>query len=185
MKKEILVFIISACVFSINTAQADTNSLTAGYSQGKMKDGGNIRGVNVKYHYQGDFPVGIITSLTYMYGNDRSSGSDEDTGGTYNDKSNVKYGSLMVGPTYQVTDSFSLYALVGAAMIKAKDKEKGIWEDGSPYTNSASVNEKALAWGAGVQINPTKNFVIDVGYEGSRELLTQINGFNVGVGYRF
>ncbi|ECD4706482.1 hypothetical protein E1C95_16990, partial [Salmonella enterica subsp. enterica serovar Bonariensis] len=37
----------------------------------------------------------------------------------------------------------------------------------------------------GVQMNPTKNFVIDVGYEGSRELLTQINGFNIGVGYRF
>ncbi|EHK2051757.1 hypothetical protein KCD74_000994, partial [Salmonella enterica subsp. enterica serovar Richmond] len=52
MKKEALVLILSAGIFAINTAQADTNSLTAGYSQGKMKDGGNIRGVNVKYHYQ-------------------------------------------------------------------------------------------------------------------------------------
>ncbi len=41
-----------------------------------------------------------------MYDNDRSSGTDEDTGETYHDKSNVKYGSLMVGPTYQVNDSF-------------------------------------------------------------------------------
>lgn len=55
MKKEALVLILSAGIFAINTAQADTNSLTAGYSQGKMKDGGNIRGVNVKYHYQGGF----------------------------------------------------------------------------------------------------------------------------------
>ncbi|EAO9595018.1 hypothetical protein EI460_21595 [Salmonella enterica subsp. enterica] len=185
MKKEALVLILSAGIFAINTAQADTNSLTAGYSQGKMNAGGNIRGVNVKYHYQGDFPVGVITSLTYMYDNGRSSGTDEDTGEIYHDKSNVKYGSLMVGPTYQVTDSFSLYALVGAAMLKARDKENGTWEDGSPYTVSTSANEKALAWGAGVQMNPTKNFVIDVGYEGSRELLTQINGFNIGVGYRF
>jgi putative virulence related protein PagC len=44
-------------------------------------------------------------------------------------------------------------------------------------------------YGAGVQINPLPNFVIDVGYEGSKlngnfnDL--SVNGFNIGVGYRF
>ncbi len=40
---------------------------------------------------------------------------------------------------------------------KARD-ENGTREDGSPYTNSASINEKALAWGVGAQMNPTKEF---------------------------
>jgi putative virulence related protein PagC len=44
-------------------------------------------------------------------------------------------------------------------------------------------------YGAGVQINPWNNLTIDVGYEGSRVkdggTDYAVNGFNVGVGYRF
>lgn len=47
----------------------------------------------------------------------------------------------------------------------------------------------SLVYGAGVQINPLDNFVIDVGYKGSKlddgGKDHTVNGFNIGVGYRF
>ncbi|HCC0886762.1 TPA: Ail/Lom family outer membrane beta-barrel protein [Salmonella enterica] len=184
MKKETLALILSAGIFAINTAQADTHSFTVGYAQSKIHGDGNIRGVNAKYHYQGESPVGIITSLSYMYGNSKASGFDEDMGSDYHVKSNVKYGSLMAGPTYQVTDAFSVYGLVGVGMLKARVKENGTWV-GGPYSDTSLATDKGLAWGAGVQMNPVKDVAVNVGYEGNRGILTQMNGFNIGVGYCF
>ncbi|MDI8083656.1 hypothetical protein MJN69_27255, partial [Salmonella enterica subsp. enterica serovar Kentucky] len=37
----------------------------------------------------------------------------------YHDKFEVKYGSLMVGPAYRLSDNFSLYALAGVGTVKA------------------------------------------------------------------
>ncbi|EFC3528046.1 Ail/Lom family outer membrane beta-barrel protein, partial [Escherichia coli] len=42
-----------------------------------------------------------------------------------------------------------------------------------------------LAWGAGVQFNPTESVAIDVAYEGSGSGDWRTDGFIVGVGYKF
>ncbi|EAR4893846.1 virulence membrane protein PagC, partial [Salmonella enterica] len=102
----------------------------------------------------------------------------------YHDKFEVKYGSLMVGPAYRLSDNFSLYALAGVGTVKATFKEHST-QDGDSFSNKISSRKTGFAWGAGVQMNPLENIVVDVGYEGSNISSTKINGFNVGVGYRF
>ncbi|STC85487.1 Attachment invasion locus protein precursor [Edwardsiella hoshinae] len=52
-----------------------------------------------------------------------------------------------------------------------------------------SRSKGGVMYGAGVQINPLANWSVDIGYEGSRADLGgskhSINGFNLGIGYRF
>ncbi|HHU9457481.1 TPA: Ail/Lom family outer membrane beta-barrel protein, partial [Escherichia coli] len=43
----------------------------------------------------------------------------------------------------------------------------------------------SLAWGAGVQFNPTESVAIDIAYEGSGCGDWRTDGFIVGVGYKF
>ncbi len=43
----------------------------------------------------------------------------------------------------------------------------------------------SLAWGAGVQFNPTESVAIDIAYEGSGSGDWRTDGFIVGVGYKF
>jgi putative virulence related protein PagC len=60
--------------------------------------------------------------------------------------------------------------------------------DGFTQKESRSEKSTSFAYGAGVQFNPTPELAINVGYEGTNADLDgnyAINGFNVGVGYRF
>ena len=53
---------------------------------------------------------------------------------------------------------------------------------------SESRHSTSIAYGAGVIINPIENLTENGGYEGTTadiEDKYQINGFNIGVGYRF
>ncbi|WP_312132244.1 Ail/Lom family outer membrane beta-barrel protein, partial [Leclercia sp.] len=61
---------------------------------------------------------------------------------------------------------------------------------GDNYTQRDGIDEKStsFAYGAGVQFNPTPELAIHVGYEGTTADLGddyEIDGWNVGVGYRF
>lgn len=60
----------------------------------------------MKYRYEDDSPVSFISSLSYLYGDRQASGSVEPEGIHYHDKFEVKYGSLMVGPAYRLSDNF-------------------------------------------------------------------------------
>ncbi|OVC14650.1 hypothetical protein UP87_27850 [Escherichia coli] len=44
---------------------------------------------------------------------------------------------------------------------------------------------QSLAWGAGVQFNPTESVTIDLAYEGSGSGDWRSDAFIVGIGYRF
>ncbi|WP_156964249.1 Ail/Lom family outer membrane beta-barrel protein, partial [Trabulsiella guamensis] len=51
-----------------------------------------------------------------------------------------------------------------------------------------SEKSTSFAYGFGVTFNPVDNLSINAGYEGTQANLDgnrSINGFNVGVGYRF
>lgn len=54
---------------------------------------------------------------------------------------------------------------------------------------SGSGRKTSLMYGAGLQINPWEGVTVDVGYQDSQLNIenqnNSINGFNVGVGYRF
>ncbi|HGY3897656.1 TPA: Ail/Lom family outer membrane beta-barrel protein [Klebsiella aerogenes] len=101
----------------------------------------------------------------------------------------MKYYSLLVGPAYRINNYVSLYALGGAAYVKATGSTKWI-NVGDVTANYEDISEKStsFAYGAGMIINPVENLSVNIGYEGTQADLAgnySINGFSVGIGYRF
>ena len=169
-----------------NSVLADNHTLSVGYAQSKVEDFKNIRGVNLQYRYEWNSPVSIIGSFSYMKGDDsyseRVEAFDDISG--YNGKTDVKYYSLLAGPAYRINDYFSLYALVGMAHTKAEDKVTYLTQ----YSEEFSASKTSFAYGAGVVINPTDYLSVNIGYEGTRVKFNDnvaVNGFNIGLGYRF
>ena len=67
MKKIFLALIACATLGTNINAMADSNhTVSMGYAQSKIEDGFTLKGVNVKYRYEWDSPVSVITSFTYM-----------------------------------------------------------------------------------------------------------------------
>ncbi|MGG2142997.1 Ail/Lom family outer membrane beta-barrel protein [Symbiopectobacterium sp. RP] len=174
-KKLLALSVVLSAMSGCVIARADTHTLGLGYSQGKVNNFKNLRGVTAKYHYQPDGSLGFTGSLTYMGG---SKGFDLD-----GDKANaqLKYYSLLVGPSYHVNEFVSLYGLAGVAQTKGKIS--GTDADGDNI--SFKDKESSFAYGVGVQISPAANWSIDMGYEGSTAKNIKISGFNIGLGYRF
>lgn len=174
-KKLLALSVVLAAMGESAIAQADTHTISLGYSHGKVTDFKNIRGATAKYHYQPDGSLGFIGSLTYMSG-DKKFNVDGDKG-----KDQRKYFSLLVGPSYRVNEFVSLYGLAGVAHGNIKRSGTDAGGDNISYKDKKS----GFAYGAGVQISPAANWSIDLGYEGAKTKGTKINGFNIGLGYRF
>lgn len=185
--KKIAVGIFVAASLMSGAALADDHTVSVGYAQSKVEDFKNIRGVNLQYRYEFDSPVSVIGSFTYLSG-------DEDqhyyvASDSVKNSVDVKYYSVMAGPAYRLNEFVSLYVLGGVAHAKA-DGDTTWVNAGDNYRVRESISEKStdFAWGAGVQFNPTENLALNVGYEGTNVDIDgsrAINGFNVGVGYRF
>lgn len=186
MKKISLAVFVAASLAS-GAALADNHTVSLGYAQSKVENFKNIRGVNAQYRYEWDSPLSVIGSFTYMSGDDdQKYYVDSDSVKNHID---VKYYSLMAGPAYRINEYVSLYALGGVAHTKADVDTKWV-NAGDGYTQKDSLSEKStsFAYGAGVQFNPTEELAVNVGYEGTNADIDgshSINGWNVGVGYRF
>ncbi|WP_409309235.1 Ail/Lom family outer membrane beta-barrel protein [Pectobacterium sp. B1J-3] len=174
MKKTTLLFsTLIACIMGMSAAQA-TQTISLGYAQAKEDYFKDLKGITAKYHYQGDSALGVIGSLTYV--------SDKKTEYYQNESSDTyrfKYYSLMAGPSYRFNDIVSIYGMAGIGYGKSS------WEEGDEYRESGSKKKSSFAYGAGIQITPIENWAIDIGYEGTKIYDTRVDGFNVGVGYRF
>lgn len=161
---------------------ANNHTFSLGYAQSKIEDFNNIRGVNAQYRYEWDSPFSVMGSLSYMGGDQSYSARVNDRG--YDGKASVKYASLLAGPAYRINDYVSLYALVGMAFTQVKDRTTYLTQ----YSESVTESRTSAAYGAGVVINPTKYLSVSAGYEGTRVKYNDnvaVNGFNVGIGYRF
>ncbi|MGB9097088.1 Ail/Lom family outer membrane beta-barrel protein [Erwinia sp.] len=190
------VFVVSALSVVV-PAQAGQQTVSIGYAQSKVQDFKDISGVNVKYRYEWDSPLSFIGSLTYMSGSNNyhdsvDTSSMSDTVSVYNSldiKSDLKYYSLSIGPAYRINDYFSVYGLLGANLNKGSDD--AVWKtDGKTFQQKRSTfKNTSFMYGVGMQINPVKYLVVDIGYEGSsvdaEERSLSVNGFNLGVGYSF
>ncbi|OTA16885.1 virulence membrane protein PagC [Xenorhabdus vietnamensis] len=191
MKKALLATLVVSGFMCGSVAYADTQTVAVGYAQSKIQDIKDIRGVNFHYRYEWDSPVSIIGSFTYMKGSENGSGS-----GVYRSwkaNADLKYYSLMAGPAYRINDYVSVYGVLGFVHSKVdvfgRGTERG--KNGEIISYSVKLDNKStdFAYGAGVEINPIPNLSLYAGYEGSslkgREDRLNINGFNIGVGYRF
>ena len=186
MKKVALAVLLAGGMVS-GVALADEHSVSVGYAQSKVQDFKNIRGVNLQYRYEWNSPVSVMGSFTYMKGDDDQNyylSSDY-----INNHVEAKYYSLLVGPAFRINEYVSLYALGGVARTKADGHT--VWHNGGDnYVGRETISAKStsFAYGAGVIFNPTENLSFNVGYEGTQADIEgdrDINGFNVGVGYRF
>lgn len=176
MKLLIGLFVTSA--FLGNVALADNHTVSIGYAQSKLQDFKNIRGVNLQYRFEWDSPVSVVGSFSYM------SGKNSLTTEVSEKKRNAKTYSFLVGPAYRFNEYVSLYGLLGLNHTKNDYNSKTY-----DYVVESTASSTNFAYGAGVIINPTENTSINVGYEGSRasefDKNYSINGFTIGVGYRF
>lgn len=191
MKTLVIASMVISTLGLSAAAHAGQSTLSAGYAQSKVQDFKNINGVNLKYRYEWDSPISVISSFTYM------SGDQSESYYVYRDRidnhAEVKYYSLSVGPAYRINPYISVYGLLGLNYNKVDYKSS--WHNYAyntyEYMGEESGNQKktSLMYGVGFQVNPIENLAIDVGYEGSRldadGRNLSINGFNIGVGYRF
>ncbi len=102
--------------------------------------------------------------------------------------------SVMAGPSVRVNEWFSAYAMAGVAYSRVSTfsgdylrvtDNKGKTHDVLTGSDDGRHSNTSLAWGAGVQFNPTESVAIDVAYEGSGSGDWRTDGFIVGVGYKF
>ncbi|MTD27070.1 Ail/Lom family outer membrane beta-barrel protein [Erwinia sorbitola] len=200
MKKLTTILTVLTAVASAGEAVAGENSVpseyqyqtagitgqhtfTLGYAQSHIKHFKNIKGINLKYHYEiPELPLSAVVSLTWMNGRGSQS---HDFGDSSVDKNHrVRYYSLMVGPAYRVASWASMYVLMGAGVESSYNKNNYHNASGD-HSARYKIFDARFAWGAGMQFNVTNNVILDVGYQGGHVLKTSSNGFNVGVGYQF
>ncbi len=102
--------------------------------------------------------------------------------------------SVMAGPSVRVNEWFSAYAMAGMAYSRVSTfsgdylrvtDNKGKTHDVLTGSDDGRHSNTSLAWGAGVQFNPTESVAIDIAYEGSGSGDWRTDGFIVGVGYKF
>lgn len=190
MKKSLL----AVCIFSAlsGAACAGQQSVSIGWAHAKVQSLDNIDGVNLKYRYEWNAPVGIIGSLTWMNGDQRQHWLAQND--IMDTRAKVDSYSLMAGPAWRINDYVSVYGLLGLDVVKVKYNSR--WNNYNGPGNysylgtlSGSETTTNFAWGAGVQINPLPNLLLDLGYEGTRidvdDRTFKINGFTLGVGYTF
>ncbi|HEY4468768.1 MAG TPA: Ail/Lom family outer membrane beta-barrel protein [Klebsiella sp.] len=191
MKTLLMTSVLVATLGLSLLAQADQQTVTLGYAQSKVQGLNNINGVNLKYRYEWDSPVSIIGSFTYMSGKDDYSYLLVKD--IIDNKVDIKYYSLSVGPAYRFNEFISVYGLLGVNRNKVDYRSSWTNYESGSYrymgTETGKINKTSLMYGVGLQINPMKNMTVDIGYEGSSldegGKSYDINGFNIGIGYRF
>jgi putatice virulence related protein PagC len=182
LKKIFVNTVISCSMFVGMNVYASNHSVTLGYAQTQVDNNElNLKGLNAQYRYEWDSPLGLLVSLTYTKGDM----VEQTTNVIY--ETNQKYFSYMMGPTYRFNNYMSIYALTGLANMKHKSADYTV---GGSNIYNESLSKTEFAYGAGLIINPTQNVSLNVGYEGTNwkyadEDRIALNGWSVGLGYRF
>ncbi|HDQ7021644.1 TPA: Ail/Lom family outer membrane beta-barrel protein [Escherichia coli] len=190
MQKVVLATFIMGALLTSGVANAELlqHSLSAGYAQSHAKLDGHgygqsedLSGFNVKYRYEMNDNWGVVTSFVYTnHGKDYNMMQPNSTGVLEKTKVasyDLDYMSLTVGPSYRFNDYLSAYTLIGVGYGKAN-----VWLDG---LGSASKHKASVAYGAGFQINPMPNLVLDASYEYSKLDDVKVGTWMAGIGYRF
>lgn len=190
MKKLTAFALLISAITLSPLAVASNSTVSLGYAHSDIKNVAGINGINMKYRYEWDSPLSIISSLTYMSGS--KDFFDSTNAYNYRTTENFKYYSLSAGPAYRINQYVSLYGLVGINYNKADIDfvQSGKGSNTSIlYQENYNMKKTSVMYGFGVQVNPSQNLMLDLGYEGSRikddYKSYRINGFNIGVGYRF
>ncbi|EOO4662987.1 Ail/Lom family protein [Escherichia coli] len=212
--RKLCAVILSAVVWQVAAATPASaaehqSTLSAGYLHASTNVPGSddLNGINVKYRYEFMDALGLITSFSYANAEDEQKTRYSDTrwheDSVRNRWFSVMAGpsvrvnewfSVMAGPSVRVNEWFSAYAMAGVAYSRVSTfygdylrvtDNKGKTHDVLTGSDDGRHSNTSLAWGAGVQFNPTESVTIDLAYEGSGSGDWRSDAFIVGIGYRF
>ncbi|MBV7388938.1 outer membrane beta-barrel protein [Pasteurellaceae bacterium TAE3-ERU1] len=204
LKKSILCVALAGALAS-GAVLADTRTVSLDWAHANVKNASDLNGFAIGYQHEWDNTQwGVLGTFSYMKGTTDQSYSIPyiDKGRSFEDKGhlsgNVKYYSLLAGPTYRFNPVFSAYAQLGLAHVKADvDWQWKNYEHGH-YVKSGNGSESktttSLAYAVGVKFDVAKNFSVNVGYEGTNASIDapynikgfdNFNGWRLGVGYSF
>ncbi|WP_078342996.1 Ail/Lom family outer membrane beta-barrel protein [Escherichia coli] len=156
-------------------------TLSAGYLHARTNAPGsdNLNGINVKYRYEFTDTLGLVTSFSYAGDKNRQLTRYSDTRWHEDSVRNRWFSAYaMAGVAYSRVSTFS------GDYLRVTDN-KGKTHDVLTGSDDGRHSNTSLAWGAGVQFNPTESVAIDIAYEGSGSGDWRTDGFIVGVGYKF
>ncbi len=186
MNKSSLAILLAASLTS-SLAFANNHTFSLGFAHSEVTGFDNLNGVNVQYRYEFDTPLSLIGSFSWMKAH-----AKQDYLAAYDIVHNdidVNYYSLLAGPAYRINRYVSFYAVGGTAWVKATGNTRWVnYGDNKVSHDGISEKSASFAWGVGMVMNPVDNISINIGYEGTKASLGSdysINGFNVGMGYRF
>ncbi len=192
------VLFAAVCLVAAGTpasASEHQSTLSAGYLHARTKAPGSdaLTGINVKYRHEFTDTLGLITSFSYAGAEDEQKTHYSDTR-WHEDSVRNRWFSVMAGPSVRVNEWFSAYAMAGMAYsrvstfsgdyLRVTDNTRET-HDELTGSDDGHRSNTSLAWGAGVQFNPTESVAVDVAYEGSGSGDWRTDGFIVGVGYKF
>ncbi|MES1006118.1 Ail/Lom family outer membrane beta-barrel protein [Escherichia coli] len=160
-------------------ASEHQSTLSAGYLHASTNVPGSddLNGINVKYRYEFTDTLGMVTSFSYAGDKNRQLTRYSDTR-WHEDSVRNRWFSVMAGMAYSRVSTFS------GDYLRVTDN-KGKTHDVLTGSDDGRHSNTSLAWGAGVQFNPTEFVVVDIAYEGSGSGDWRTDGFIVGVGYKF
>ena len=198
--RKLCAVILSAVVWQVvaatpASAAEHQSTLSAGYLHASTNVPGSddLNGINVKYRYEFTDMLGVVTSFSYANVKDEQKTHYSDTR-WHEDSVRNRGFSVMAGPSVRVNEWFSAYAMAGVAYSRVSTfsgdylqvtDNTGKKHDVLTGSDDGRHSNTSLAWGAGVQFNPTESVAIDIAYEGSGSGDWRTDGFIVGVGYKF
>lgn len=199
MRKVCAAILSAAICLAVSGAPAWASeqqaTLSAGYLHASTNVPGSddLNGINVKYRYEFTDTLGLITSFSYANAEDEQKTHYSDTR-WHEDSVRNRWFSVMAGPSVRVNEWFSAYAMAGVAYSRVSTfsgdylrvtDNKGKKHDVLTGSDDGRHSNTSLAWGAGVQFNPTESVAIDVAYLSIRRLgatgLTDDNQMRYGL----
>ncbi|EJJ1031984.1 Ail/Lom family outer membrane beta-barrel protein [Escherichia coli] len=185
MRKLYAAILSAAICLAVSGAPAwaseHQSTLSAGYLHVSTNVPGSddLNGINVKYRYEFTDTLGMVTSFSYAGDKNRQLTRYSDTRWHEDSVRNRWFSAYaMAGVAYSRVSTFS------GDYLRVTDN-KGKTHDVLTGSDDARHSNTSLAWGAGVQFNPTESVAVDVAYEGSGSGDWRTDGFIVGVGYKF
>ncbi|EJQ0321525.1 Ail/Lom family outer membrane beta-barrel protein [Escherichia coli] len=182
-------------------ASENHSTLSSGYfhARARVPGSGDLNGINVKYRYEFTDCLGGMLSLSYASAKKSHTvmtGENEVSRERwFHDESlHGSYVSAMAGPVLRISKQISAYAIAGVVHSRWKNSvrdyrteeiQPGYTKETTTASDGSVAQHTSLAWGAGVQFNPTESVAIDLAYEGSGSGDWRTDGFIVGMGYKF
>ncbi|EOX7204151.1 Ail/Lom family outer membrane beta-barrel protein, partial [Escherichia coli] len=153
-------------------ASGPQTTLSAGWlhARTQVSESDNLNGFNVKYRYEFTDSVGLVSSFSYA-NVQHIKNQRHDADRWHEDSLRHRWFSVMAGPSVRVNEWFSAYAMAGVAYSRVSTfsgdylcvtDSKGKRHDVLTGSDDARHSNTSLAWGAGVQFNPTESVAIDV-----------------------